>query len=316
MAPEQTKNDCSPQIVNAHLIQRRGLGLKTIAQNDKILTPVYKKDGIFILRKVSTASASTFTGFCQHHDTALFRPLETELLLPTDEQIFLQTYRSTCNELYMKGGASVFSTELETSLIPESNRVGPYAAGVKRGLVDAHRYKSALDTLLVSGNLSRLHYIAYLFDKPPQVFCSTGVLIDYGFQGQILQRWVAGTDAYAVTFSMMAREGGGVAFFAWVDDVPATRAFARSLLRVPTNAVPSMLVHYAFEYSENVYLSPQWELGLAVRDREILLSRCRSGVPGTGRSRNCMTMLSELDTDWRVIELRTKGLARAGEPKG
>jgi len=306
LAPEAMKVDCSTKIIAAHLIQRRGMGLKTIAEDGNVLTPAqHTKERHIYFKEVSTASASTFSGFCKHHDQALFMPLETTPLLPTDEQIFLQTYRSTCNEFYMKGGANIFSADVETRLMPNSDKASAYAAGVRRGLEDALRYKTTLDTMLASGDLSRLKYIAYLFDKPPQVFCSTGVLLDYGFQGQILQRWRPNVDAYGVTFSMIAREGGGLAVFAWVDDVPATKAFARSLLRVPIDAIPSMLVHYSFEYSENVYVSPRWRKGLAPREEEVLLSRYRSGVEES-RSRIGMTMFSDVGTDWRVLEVRTK----------
>lgn len=282
------------------------MGLKIIAENGNVLTPAKHREGGHIyFKEISTASASTFNGFCKHHDRTLFLPLETTPLLPTDEQIFLQTYRSTCNELYMKYGAKRLSAEVETRLMPDSHRYSAYATGVRRGLEDARRYKNALDAMLVSGDLSKLKYIAFLFDRSPQVFCSTGVLIDYGFQGQLLQQWRPNVDAYGVTFTMMAREGGGLAVFAWVDDVPATKAFARSLLRVPLDAIPSMLVHYSFEYSEYVYVSPRWRTSLDPREEEVLLSRLRSGA-GVRRSRVGMTMLSDVGTDWRVLEVRTK----------
>jgi hypothetical protein len=185
LAPEAMRVDCSTKIISAHLIQRRGMGLKTIAENGNVLTPAKRtKGGHIYFKEVSTASASTFNGFCKHHDRTLFLPLETTPLLPTDEQIFLQTYRSTCNELYMKRGAKVLSTEVETRLMPNSDRASAHAASVRRGLEDARRYKTTLDAMLVSEDLSRLKHIAYLFDKPLRSFAAPGCSLIMVFRGK------------------------------------------------------------------------------------------------------------------------------------
>jgi hypothetical protein len=58
----------------------------------------------FTARLQETRAASTFTGFCNRHDTELFRPLESRGFTATTEQCLLLAYRAVCRELYAKQG--------------------------------------------------------------------------------------------------------------------------------------------------------------------------------------------------------------------
>lgn len=44
-------------------------------------------------------NSATFTGFCSGHDGSLFKPIDTEPLVPTAEQEALLGYRTHCREL-------------------------------------------------------------------------------------------------------------------------------------------------------------------------------------------------------------------------
>ncbi|WP_298262078.1 hypothetical protein [Bradyrhizobium sp.] len=53
------------------------------------------------LRRIGRNDASTFAGFCNQHDTELFRPLDTKALDAADrEQLFLLAYRGITCELH------------------------------------------------------------------------------------------------------------------------------------------------------------------------------------------------------------------------
>src|SRR5574337_1945141 len=45
---------------------------------------------------------STFLGFCKYHDNNLFKPIDDQYLIPTDQQVLLYAYRSLSRELFVK----------------------------------------------------------------------------------------------------------------------------------------------------------------------------------------------------------------------
>src|SRR4051794_6123097 len=55
-----------------------------------------------ILDRVGINEASVFPGFCDQHDTTLFRPIECEPFTGTPEQLHLLAYRSICREACIK----------------------------------------------------------------------------------------------------------------------------------------------------------------------------------------------------------------------
>ena len=51
-------------------------------------------------------AASTFAGFCDHHDTTTFESLESVPFAGTPQQTFLLAYRAECHEVYQKQASS------------------------------------------------------------------------------------------------------------------------------------------------------------------------------------------------------------------
>jgi hypothetical protein len=77
--PQASPTTCSGNIVRAHTIQLEG-ALSTIAVNRHVygVARQPQEDGYLHYELIGVRQASTFTGFCAHHDSELFRPLETQ----------------------------------------------------------------------------------------------------------------------------------------------------------------------------------------------------------------------------------------------
>jgi hypothetical protein len=84
-------------ISKAHSIQNNGF-LDNIAVNGEVLCIDFGKIGLekhICLHNVGKAKASTFTGFCNYHDSKIFQPIELFDYRPNDiEQNFLYAYRA------------------------------------------------------------------------------------------------------------------------------------------------------------------------------------------------------------------------------
>lgn len=91
------KEECSGPIKNAHTLQNNRI-LNRIQEHGH----VYRITGEFdkkleyrpVFKKISRNKASTFRGFCDYHDTTLFREIEQKQYVNSDKQNFLFALRA------------------------------------------------------------------------------------------------------------------------------------------------------------------------------------------------------------------------------
>ncbi len=99
--------DCSAKIIGAHSVQKR-VGLKAIEENGHVLALrrsfgwVHKTNGACLPERQGVQRASTFRGFCNKHDTALFQPIEAQPWIETKETAFLLSFLAVAFESYTK----------------------------------------------------------------------------------------------------------------------------------------------------------------------------------------------------------------------
>lgn len=100
---------CKGKTIKARTVQRNG-GLNLIASNGHVYTllqngKMFDQDRWDLNagpNKVGIGEASTFAGFCAHHDNELFGPVEKQPFQGTLEQIAILGYRAICHELSLK----------------------------------------------------------------------------------------------------------------------------------------------------------------------------------------------------------------------
>lgn len=94
---------CDQPAIRAHSIQNRQT-ITLLEQDNHVFAwqPRFSQDGPDIaLRRIGRNDASTFAGFCNQHDTELFKPLDTKPLDAADrEQLVLLAYRGITCELH------------------------------------------------------------------------------------------------------------------------------------------------------------------------------------------------------------------------
>lgn len=96
--------ECNPLIKGAHAIQNNKI-LNRISENGHVYTFIGKvsKKGIDAeFNLVSKNKASTFFGFCDFHDTELFKPIELIDYKQNPLQNFLFSFRGFCLEYHRK----------------------------------------------------------------------------------------------------------------------------------------------------------------------------------------------------------------------
>jgi hypothetical protein len=68
-------------------------------------------------KKIGINKATTFYGFCQHHDNKLFELIDNYPLKPDKQQMALYAYRCLCREYFFKKIIWLFQRNLKIKLI-------------------------------------------------------------------------------------------------------------------------------------------------------------------------------------------------------
>ncbi|MDF9841776.1 MULTISPECIES: hypothetical protein [unclassified Paenibacillus] len=98
--------NCSERIIKAHSIQNNKI-LNKISENGEVLMFGNELDESFelkaVMKKEGRKRATTFTGFCGHHDTTIFNPIENlDYQIGNKQQEFLFAYRALAHEYHAK----------------------------------------------------------------------------------------------------------------------------------------------------------------------------------------------------------------------
>lgn len=306
--PDAGKATCSAEIVRAHTVQHRG-GLSAISENGRVVSAVtaaedlYSNKGEYVPRVIGIKSASTFLGFCGHHDTTMFRPIETGPFSLSAETVFLLSFRALAYELYMKRCA-LAATNIER----ECDKGKPFEdqcsiqeylhwseEGMRRALADLERWKAAYDTAYMAKDYDKFDFYAVGFtDVLPFVGCG-GFHPQFDFSARPLQQLGRGSDLeyQHVTVNLTVIDSRSVAVIGWNEggDGPAAM-FAKSFAGVRNGEKAEAVRRLVFEHIENVFMLPSWWRGLSEELRLAAIFRMRTGSPG-GAERKASCLMSD-----------------------
>lgn len=261
---------CAGKIVRAHSV-RRSADLDTVAREGH----VYQLRGDFeiLVRTggrpeatlIGINEASTFNGFCAHHDHATFRPLELGSFRASKEQCFLLLYRAWARETYTKQ-ASAKSIEIYRDAdkgrpLPEQlamqSFLSSYAAGIELGVADVMYYKHILDSALLARNYDAAQSLIIYFDSPPDVLCSGATYPYWDFEGRDVQPQGPRPRPVPLSLSLLATPNGSAAIFTWLRHFGGPpQIFLASLRR--QERLGDAIIRFAFSALENVFARPTW----------------------------------------------------------
>ncbi len=319
--PQASESTCVGAIVNGHTV-RRSADLKAIARQGHVyqgyadVASLNRTGGVFLPKLVGINQASTFTGFCQGHDTSAFAPLENDLFEPTTEQAFLLAYRPLLKELYLKQRhleslALVRETDKGTPLshqLETQQIVRLMEAGVVKALSDIGRHKRSFDNDFMANDYSNIRHVVFDLDRSPDIVCSGVFQPTVSFSGRLIQdTGDLFTDLDFASFSLLANAGSGAAVFAWrADSDRASSILVDSLLALPSADIPNALVRFVFTTLENAFWRPEWWEGLSDELRQSAIARINYGISlGSRLTRRDLTNDGRRFVDWVVVGARS-----------
>lgn len=285
--------ECSEKIAKAHTISKSA-SLKLIAENGQVmgtkpsLAQLIKTNGVLSLTSVAIKRASTFTGFCTHHDKTLFSPIEDKPITLSDEQLFLLAYRSIARELYAKEGNSQTAetlrkvdrgrTEVEQVFI--QGTASQYNRGVNLALTELNKIKNTLDELLTHGDFKNLNHFVVEFSQLPSVLVSASTQPEFDFLGNRLQQFGSSSAPMShIIFNCISFDQTGCFVFSWIHAHDAVcTAFTESLFKLGAQEIGNALVRFSYSFSENTWASPKWWRSLDKEAKIDISARLQEGV--------------------------------------
>jgi len=225
------RKDCSGPIVRAHTLTRAS-ALAQIARDGHVYSAnvrfaALQRQGRPSIDLIGINDASTFYGFCAHHDNLTFAPLEKTAFIPNAEQCFLLAYRPLIRELYLKksilNSAAVFRDadkgKPPIDQFQIQSFVQGFEEGTQRALLDLESHKQGCDSDLLAANFSNQRALVLTLKQTPELMCSGVVFPLYDFAGSELQRLGnSGARPDVLSFSITGTPGGGAVVFSWRSD--------------------------------------------------------------------------------------------------
>lgn len=288
--PDNIKTACKGNIVRAHSVSK-SMNLKKIERNGHVYAFIpsfdnlIKNNGVLQPELYGINKASTFTGFCAHHDKIIFSPLEDEEFVGSKEQCFLLAYRAQAREYFTKKSSANlmdFMKQADRGRSPLEqlgiqNMAFSHSLGVGAGVRDITIYKDKLENILNTKDLNKINAFIMNFGKTPSVFCSAGIFPECDFQGNRLQDLSdLKTTPDLLTFSTIATKNGGSAVFTWLNDSDSKgncERFINSLKKIEPDNITNSLIRFFFEFCENVFMEPAWWESLDKPKQDSLVNR-------------------------------------------
>ena len=270
--PQAGTKTCQGKIIRAHSVQNAEQ-LSKIAKNGHVygyklgISTILNPEWSVKLELIGINNASTFTGFCQKHDTEIFKSIETEPITLTKKQLFLFGYRAICMEYYKKQvnqnvpqllreqdkGKDLYSQQMIQSF------ASYFEAESSKGFNDLEISKLDYDNAMIKNDYSHMNYAVFEFNELPVIMTSGAFLIEIDFHNNKLQDLEQLDNLIPLTFSLVSTETGGAAIFVWfTKNNEVFKTFFDSLIGLGNDMIPHAILRMIFDMLENVYISPEW----------------------------------------------------------
>jgi len=263
--------NCSGKIIEAHTVSKSG-SLRRIARNGKVynfkpnINSLFKNDGKLDCQEIGIGQASTFPGFCAHHDKQLFSPVEDQDFEPTAQNAALLGYRAIAREIYAKqhqsGGIPFLKTmdkgKSEIFQKALQDTAGFYEYGVDLGLQDLLSIKDSYDKAFQLDDFSSSQFVIIEFTETPHILFSGAIYPEFDFIGNQLQDLSKAGPLEGISMNAISTKNGGAISFQWFGESLTNKQFIQSLLSLPETAWANAITQLVFEFIENLFISPDW----------------------------------------------------------
>lgn len=255
---------CKGKIKNAHSLQNNGV-LSRIEEDGHvvILNTNFGTDGvIYDVKDESKNKATTFTGFCEIHDTLVFQDIETkEIDVTSSKQCFLFAYRAFALELHKKK-ESLKSIQQLFKVRPTLSKVRDYIARyryIELSVNDVSVYKKFFDDALINENYDMIQSTTFTFDYEISMAACGGFTLTHDIKGNELNDTYSMEDERLkiLFFTIIPNNGKSYFIFSWInDDTDYFKDYIQQLEGLNEEQFKTYINNFLPSYTENLVVAP------------------------------------------------------------
>ena len=269
LAPSSMKHKCQGKVIDSHSVSRSG-SLIAISKDSHVysikhsMLDLEKHKGNPPPKLLGAKKASTFPGFCKHHDKFIFSNLEDKPFTGSRQQCFLLGYRSISRDLYAAQCATRHAAYRKTMSINLPEEIQTYinrrnhADAIK--LRDLERHKEKYDGVLETKNWEECTGILVEFEGTFPIQCSAAYSPSQDINNIEIQKLGdTSITPEIVTINSFSANRKSCFLLSWLkSNSSAPEKLANSIMSLDKERIPGVIGSYLLLISENCHMSPDW----------------------------------------------------------
>tara|TARA_R110002124_G_scaffold279009_1_gene451295 strand:+ start:2214 stop:3353 length:1140 start_codon:yes stop_codon:yes gene_type:complete len=306
-----SSSECNGRKIRSHTIQRRG-GLKHIVDDDNKVLMMRINMEDCSPEKTGWKEASTFYGFCSHHDLATFKGIEGSPFKSSEEQCFLLYYRALCYQSYQKEAfVKTLKRQKETldnghTLDEQINiqlNLNRNIHDYGRTVLELNEEKRDADTTLMDKTYSNYAHLIVYFTGHFDLFTTSHFHPAYDLSGnEIYDIYDESVPGEGASFSIVPVNDETSAFVvSWNKKYSHVKTFIERLLNIAPETKLNLMHQLLFAQSENVCFSSNWWDSLGEAQKSFVKKLYAFGGDNYGRELNPELVLHR----WVVEKIET-----------
>lgn len=274
------ENSCSKDIIKAHSVSKE-LFLRKISRNNKVYSLKFDMIKYKIsIKDIGINEASIFYGFCNKHDTNLFKDFEIEKFMASSNQLLKIGYRSLCLEIFKKikvikkyhffkenkdrGKNLLEQHEIQISVNQEIEFN-------KNSLLKLEKIQSLLHNDILNNTSNKMKHCLIMLKDPQKILCSSVISPEFNFKSERLQKLENTVDAKNLFLNSFIFNNIGYVLISWLEEEnDYGKNFSNSIFS-ESHLVNHKLIALILMYTENFYISPDWWDSLTDDKRQNLI---------------------------------------------
>lgn len=262
--------NCKLPIKGAHTIQRARV-LSSMAKDGHVGTFYRNLKGFEQLDDIKIGikkEASIFYGFCEYHDTELFKEIELKEFIATPENCWASSYRAVCHEYYQKNAAKEAvlwklenldkGYELSEQLILQED-LRLQERDVFKGFEDISSIKNKYEQARIQCKYDLLSSYVIVLDGPLCLSVSASMSPYYDITGRNIQN-LGDSMCFFQHFSLSTVTVNGCAAYvvSYLKEHGVIEKYLREVFEKGPGFVKSWLTKCIFAYAENTFFNLDW----------------------------------------------------------
>ncbi|WP_139345353.1 SEC-C domain-containing protein [Pseudocolwellia agarivorans] len=262
--------NCKMPIKGAHTIQR-GRVLSSIAKDGHVGSFYRNNSGFENVRDIKLGvkkEASIFYGFCDFHDTELFKEIELNEFIASPENCWASSYRAICHEYYQKKAAKKAVTwqidnldkgyKLSEQLILQEQLM-LLKRDVFKGFDDILSIKEKYEQVRISSNYHMISSYVIVINEPLSLAVCGTMSPYYDINGVKIQN--LGISNYLFqhfAISTVTVNGKGAYVISYLKEHSVIKNYLSDVFAKSNDFIKSWLTKSIFAYSENCFFNLDW----------------------------------------------------------